>query len=285
MRAAALNISRVFCSKILRLTLSALSLVHDFGKSSFGSLLSKESLRLLVPLLLLWELLPRLGFVPQSLLPPPSALVTTAGYMLHRLNLMQHLGESSLRFAVGFILAVITAVPLGVLLGWNAFISKHALPLFQILAPVPPPAWAPVTIILFGIGLPMQVFLIFLGVFYPILFNTYQGVRETDPRYTTSARVFGASEFTLMTHVLFWNALGPIIMGIRIGSAIGLIMLVVAEMLGSLSGIGYLLMRGKEFFQIDRMMVCMLILGMMGWFMNETLKFAESKLAVWRIER
>lgn len=259
--------------------------LHGFIRSSFGSLLAPESLRLLIPLLVLWEALPRLDVVPRSLLPPPSALVTTLCYMFSRLNLVYHLEESAIRFTIGFILAVIMAIPIGVLLGWNSFIGKHCLPLFQMLAPIPPSAWVPVTIILLGIGLPMQVFLIFLGIFYPVLFNTYQGVKETDPRYIASARVFGASEFTIVTRVLFWHALGPIVMGVRIGSSIGLIMLVVAEMHACQSGIGYLLLRGKEYFQIDRMVVCMLLLGFAGWFMNEQLKYLEAKLAVWRIER
>jgi ABC-type nitrate/sulfonate/bicarbonate transport system permease component len=259
--------------------------LRAFIRSSFGSLLGRESLRLLIPLLVLWEALPYLGVAPRSLMPPPSALVTTVSYMFSRLNLVYHLEESALRFILGFILAVITAIPIGVLLGWNSIIGKHCLPLFQILAPIPPSACVPVTVIILGIGLPMQVFLIFLGVFYPVLFNAYQGVKETDPRYIASARVFGASEFTIITRVLFWHALGSIVMGVRIGSSIGLIMLVVAEMHASESGIGYLLMRGKEYFQIDRMVVCMLLLGFAGWFINEQLKYLETKLAVWRIER
>ena len=223
--------------------------------------------------------------VPSSLFPPPSTLVSAFNQMFLKQHLLAHLGESALRFSLGFSLAVATAFPLGVLMGWNRFIRKHCLPLFQILAPIPPPAWVPVTMIVLGIGLPMQVFLIFLGVFYPVFFSTYQGISETNPRYIASARVFGASEFTIITHIHIWHALGSVIMGIRIGIALGLVMLVVAEMQSGGSGIGYLLLRGKEYFQIDRMVVCMLILGAAGWFLTEIMKYAELKLAVWRIER
>jgi ABC-type nitrate/sulfonate/bicarbonate transport system permease component len=259
-----------------------LGVVRQFAGFSLGSLLSRESLRVLIPLLLLWELLPFLGLVPVSLLPPPSSLVHTLKFLLLRMSLVQHLGTSLLRYLLGSLLAVLLAVPLGVVLGWNSLIGRHALPLFQILAPIPPPAWVPLAMIVLGVGLPMQVFLIFLGMFYPVLFNTYQGVRDTEPRYLASARVFGASEFTVMIWVLFWSALGPIVMGLRIGSSIGLIMLVVAEMFGGQSGVGYLLLQSKEYFQIDRMVVCMGILGGFGWFMNELLKFLEQKYAGWR---
>jgi ABC-type nitrate/sulfonate/bicarbonate transport system permease component len=256
-----------------------------FARNSFGSIVSVEFLTVIVPLLILWEALPRLGVVPKSLVPTPTTVVLTFWDMLHNIRLSEHLYGSALRFAIGFVIAVATAFPIGVLMGWNLFIRKHALPLFQILAPIPPPAWVPITIILFGVGLPMQVFLIFLGVFYPVLFNTYQGIKETDPRYLASARVFGASEFTLITRVYIWHALGSVIMGIKIGIALGLVMLVIAEMYGGKTGIGYLLLEAKEYFQIDRMVVCMLLLGFIGWFLIEVMKYIELKLAVWRIGR
>ena len=256
-----------------------------FSRAAFGSIFSVEFLVVLVPVMLLWELLPRFGVVPPTLVPAPSKLLVTAREMLIELNLAKHLGASAIRFFLGFLLALVTAFPLGVLMGWNLFIRKHTLPFFQILAPIPPPAWVPITIVLFGVGLPMQVFLIFLGVFYPILFNTYQGVKETEPRYLASARVFGASEFTLITRVYIWHALGSVIMGIKIGIALGLVMLVIAEMYGGRSGLGYLLLEAKEYFQIDRMVICMLLLGFIGWLLIEIMKYVENKLALWRVGR
>jgi ABC-type nitrate/sulfonate/bicarbonate transport system permease component len=256
-----------------------------FLRASFGSVFSREFLTVSIPLLILWELLPRLGVVPRTLVPPPSDVAITFRDMIVDLNMLEHIRASAIRFGGGFLLALATAFPIGVLMGWNQFIRKHCLPLFQILAPVPPPAWVPITIILFGVGLPMQIFLIFLGAFYPILFNTYQGIKETDPRYLASARVFGASEFTLITRVYIWHALGSVIMGIKIGIALGLIMLVIAEMYGGRSGLGWLLLEAKEYFQIDRMVVCMMLLGFIGWFMIEVMKYIELKLAIWRIGR
>ena len=256
-----------------------------FLRIAFGSLVTLEFLVLFVPILALWELLPRLGVLPSTLVPPPSRVAQAFWTLLLHKNLLGHLGISLLRFALGLGLALVTAFPIGVLMGWNFFVRKHALPLFQILAPVPPPAWVPMAIIVLGIGLPMQTFLIFLGAFYPILFNTYQGVKETDPRYLASARVFGASEFTLICKVYVWHALGSVIMGIKIGIAMGLVMLVIAEMYGGHSGIGYLLVESKEYFQIDRMVVAMVILGALGWFLIEVMKFVELKLALWRAGR
>lgn len=259
--------------------------LKGFAKFSLGSIFSREFMSVLIPLLIIWEVLPRAGIVPEALVPAPSVVAVAFWEDFTTLDMAEHIGASMMRLGAGLLLAAAVALPLGVLMGWNTFIRSHTLPLFQLLAPVPPPAWVPITIIALGVGLPMQVFLIFLGAFYPILFNTYQGIKDTDPRYLASARAFGASEFTLLTKVYIWNALGSVVMGLKIGIATGLVMMVISEMYGGRSGIGFLLLEAKEFFQIDRMVVCMMLLGFIGWFLIEVMKYAESKLALWRIGR
>ncbi|MBM4026722.1 MAG: ABC transporter permease [Planctomycetes bacterium] len=256
-----------------------------FLKTAFGSLISIEFATVLLPLLALWELAPRLGWVPRTLVPPVSRVALTLWDLFAHQGFIGHIGISLGRFALGLGVALATALPLGVLMGWNVFFRKHSLPLFQLLAPVPPPAWVPITIVVLGVGLPMQTYLIFLGAFYPILFNTYQGVKDTDPRYLASARVFGASEWTLVRHVYIPHALGSVVMGIKIGIAMGLVMLIIAEMHGGRAGLGYLLLESKEYFQIDRMVACMVVLGAIGWFLIEVMKYVEAKLALWRVGR
>ena len=265
--------------------LAALREIGLFLKTAFGSIVSIEFATVLLPLLALWELAPRLGWVPRTLVPPASQVAVTLWDLFARQGFLGHIGISLGRFALGMAVALVTALPIGVLMGWNLFFRKHALPLFQLLAPVPPPAWVPVTIVALGVGLPMQTYLIFLGAFYPILFNTYQGVKDTDPRYLASARVFGASEWTLIRHVYVPHALGSIVMGVKIGIALGLVMLIIAEMHGGRAGLGYLLLESKEYFQIDRMIACMVMLGAIGWFLIEIMKYVEAKLAMWRIGR
>jgi ABC-type nitrate/sulfonate/bicarbonate transport system permease component len=253
-----------------------------FFKGAALNIFSPEFLVVFIPLLGLWEALPRLGAVPRTLVPPPSDVAVAFWDMLTAHHFLKDIGSSMLKFFMGLGIATLTAIPIGVLMGWNIAVRKRTLPLFQLLSPIPPPAWVPITIILFGIGLPMQTFLIFLGAFYPILFNTYQAVKDTDPRYLSSARVFGASELTLILHVYFWHAIGAIIMSVKTGVAMGLVMLVIAEMYGGRTGIGYVLNEAKDYFQISKMVVCMVTLGIIGWFLIEVLKFAELKLAVWK---
>ena len=256
-----------------------------FFKGAALNIFSPEFLTVFIPLLALWELLPRLGVVPRTLVPPISDVAVMFWDMFTRLNFLKDIGNSMVKFFLGLGIAIVTAVPIGTFMGWNIAVRKRTLPLFQLLSPIPPPAWVPITIILFGIGLPMQTFLIFLGAFYPILFNTYQAVKDTEPRYLASARVFGASELTLILRVYFWHALGAIIMSIKTGVAMGLVMLVIAEMYGGRTGIGYVLNEAKDYFQISKMVVCMVTLGIIGWFLIEVLKFIELKLAVWKAGR
>jgi ABC-type nitrate/sulfonate/bicarbonate transport system permease component len=256
--------------------------VRLFLRISCGSLITAEFLRLLIPFLILWEIIPRTGIVPRSLVPAFSDVCTAFVELYNHKNLLFHLCSSLGNIFFGLLLAIATAIPIGIMIGLNAHIRKHLLPLFQILAPIPPPAWVPITIAFLGIGLSMKLFLVFLGAFYPILFNTYQAIRDTDPRYITTARAYGASGLSLIRHVYVWNSLGAMIMSVRTGAAMGLVVLVTAEIYGGGSGIGFLLVEAKEFFQIPAMVVCMIILGGIGWFIQEVLKYAELKLSHWK---
>lgn len=256
-----------------------------FVRNSLGNFFSLEFFALLIPLLILWEVLPRTGVLPPSLIPPLSVVVDRFWLMLTQQRLLYHIAYSMGRFFVAFAIAVLLAVPIGMLMGWNPTIRAMFLPLFQLLSPIPPPAWVPITIIFYGIGNRMHVFLMFLGIFYPVLFNTYQGIKDTDPRYLASARVFGASEFTLLRKVYFWHAFGSIIMSMKTGVSMGLVMLLIGESYGGRVGIGYLLGQAKDYFVIPEMVVCMAILGFIGWFLIEVLKYVEIKLAVWKVGR
>jgi ABC-type nitrate/sulfonate/bicarbonate transport system permease component len=247
-----------------------------------GNFFSVEFLTVLIPILLIWEFFPRWKILPESLIPSLSTVAERFWFMLWHKKLVMHILISMGRFFAAFGIAVVLAVPIGLFMGWNLKIRAYVLPLWQLLSAIPPPAWVPMTILFFGIGSKMHIFLMFLGIFYPVLFNTYQGIKDTDPRYLASARVFGASEFTLLRKVYFWHAFGSIIMSLKTGVAMGLVMLLIGESYGGRMGIGYLLGQAKDYFVIPEMMVCMVILGCIGWFLIEVLKYVELKLAVWR---
>ncbi|MCL1935830.1 MAG: ABC transporter permease [Defluviitaleaceae bacterium] len=262
-----------------------LLLFRDFGKFFKGAalnLFSPSFLFVFIPLLGIWEVLPRMGIVPSTLVPPISTVLVTLFDMFANRGFLQDIIDSMQKFFMGLSISILVAIPLGVFMGWNEAIRKRTLPLFQLLAPIPPPAWVPITIIIFGIGTQMQVFLIFLGTFYPILFTTFNAVKDTEPRYIASARAFGASEMTLILRVYIWHAMVSIVSSIKTGVSMGLVMLVIAEMYGGRTGIGFVLNEARHFFQISIMVACMLTLGAIGWFIIEVIKFIELKLSIWK---
>jgi ABC-type nitrate/sulfonate/bicarbonate transport system permease component len=246
------------------------------------ALLDAAWLRLAVPLAALWEVVPWTGLVPRSLVPALSDVARAAVELLRTGELLRHLASSLGTLALGLLLAVAAAVPLGLVLGWSPWLRRHLLPFAQLLAPVPPTAWVPLTLVLFGIGLPMKLFLVFLGAFFPVLLNTFQAVRDTNPRHLAAARVFGASELTLLLHVHLRHALGAILMSVRTGLALGLVMLTAAEMYGGRAGVGFLLVQAKEFFRIPAMVVCMGVLGGLGWALAQLVGLLEARLSAWR---
>ncbi|MGI6005134.1 MAG: ABC transporter permease [Christensenellales bacterium] len=254
-----------------------------FLRNSFGSLFTLDFAKVIVPILILWETIPLMGIIPQGLLPRLSTVAVSFYTLLTQHGLLGHIGISLLRFFIGFVIAVALAIPIGILMGWSRFIRRHLLPLFQLLAPIPPPAWVPITIIALGIGLKMQGFLVFIGVFYPVLLNTYTGTRDTNRRFINTARLFGASELTILREVVLPSALSNILMGMKIGTSMGLVCVVISEMFGASSGLGWLLVESKNFYRIDRMMVTMLLLGGIGWFIIEVFKYIELKLSLWKI--
>ena len=155
-------------------------------------------------------------------------------------DLWRHLGDSLKREAVAFLWATI-AIPLGIAMGWWKAVDEQFDPLMEVLRPIPPLAWIPLSILWFGIGDTQNQFIIFLGIFFPILLNTITGVRGVEPNLVRAARCLGASEWAILSRVVLRAALPQIITGIRIGLGVGWMALVAAELVGASSGLGFLI--------------------------------------------
>lgn len=259
--------------------------LRDLGKFFKGALLNifnPAFLCVLIPLLLIWEFFPRWGIIQESLFHPFSRVMIALVDLYRYEGFFWHVLDSLTKVFHGLALAILLAIPLGTLMGWNEAIRKRILPLFQMLSPIPPPTWVPLTIVWFGIGYDMQVFLIFMGTFFPMLTNTFHAVKDTEPRYIASARSFGASELTLIVRVYIPAAMVAIVSSMKTAVSMGLVMLVIAEMYGGRTGIGFVINEARQFFRISVMMAGMITLGSIGWFMVEVIKFIESKLSIWK---
>ena len=173
--------------------------------------------------------------------------------------------DSLRRVAIGYIAAVVVAIPLGLILGWYPAINQIVNPTIQVLRPISPIAWIPLAIIFFGVGDNAAIFLIFLSAFFPIVVACVDGVSNVPSMFRRAGRNFGLSPLQLLSKVIFPAALPRILIGLRISLGIAWLVVVAAEMIAVDSGLGYLIIdsrnSGKHY---DLVVAGMLIIGVIG---------------------
>ncbi len=247
--------------------------------------------RLLPPLVLIlvWQGLSSSGIVPAYKLPSP-AKVTTGFFDLIRTGMPPghllhiHIYYSLLRVLWGYSLALLVAVPLGLLMGWSDKVRSLIEPLIEMIRPIPPLAWIPIAILWFGIGGKSAAFIIFLGAFFPILLNTISGVLSIDPVLIEAARVLNAGRRFIFLKVLVPGAIPSILTGMRIGIGIGWMTLVAAEFTGVKQGygLGYMIMTARDIQRSDEIIAGMLVIGSIGLVIDACLKLIERQMIKWR---
>lgn len=243
------------------------------------------NLATLAALIVIWQFtstiwLPRIDPYMAVLMPAPSVVAKTAASMITSGELGYHLTASLKREGVAFIFAL-AAVPLGLCMGWFRVIYAQLDPVIEVLRPIPPLAWIPLSILWFGIGDGQNEFIIFLGMVFPILINTIDGVRKVERNLVRAARSLGAKEHTVLTKVVFRAALPQIVTGIRIGLGVGWMALVAAELVGASSGLGFLINDARSVLKTDTIVVGMLTIGIVGLFIDLALRVAARRLMPW----
>jgi NitT/TauT family transport system permease protein len=197
----------------------------------------------------------------------PSPLAVEKGILeLARKGILfSYIGDSLRRVALGFGAAVALGIPLGLTLGWYPAANQVVNPVLQILRPISPIAWIPVSIVLFGVGDITAVFLIFLSAFFPIVVACVDGVSNVPSMFRRAGRNFGLTPAQLLANVVFPAALPQIIIGLRIALGIAWLVVVAAEMIAVDSGLGYLVIdarnSGKRY---DLVVAAMLMIGVIG---------------------
>jgi len=152
----------------------------------------------------------------------------------------------------------------------------------EVLRPIPPIAWIPIAMLWFGLGFKPAVFLIFIGAFFPILLNTIAGVRSTSRVLVEAVRTLGASDRDILAKVVTPSSIPSIVAGLRIGVGVGWMCLVAAEMTGSSSGLGYMVIYYSGILETSSVMVGMLAIGAIGYAMSYVIGRIESHLLRWR---
>ncbi len=242
---------------------------------------------LLIVLILAWQFaskvwIPSIDPHMAVLMPAPTTIAVTAASMIASGELFFHMLYSLKREAVAFLLAA-SAIPLGVAMGWWRLVYDQVNPIMEILRPIPPLAWIPLSILWFGIGDEQNEFIIFLGMFFPILVNTIVGVKNIDPNLVRAARSLGAPEYKVLARIVLKGALPQIITGVRIGLGVGWMALVAAELVGANSGLGFLINDARSMLRTDIITVGMLSIGVIGLLIDTTIRLVSRYLLPWSL--
>lgn len=226
--------------------------------------------------------LPRIDANLVTLMPPPTEVVTAAWELLRSGDLLRHFWDSLKREAVAFTYALV-AIPLGVAMGWSRTVQNMLEPVFEMLRPIPPIAWIPLAILWFGISDLQNQFIIFLGIFFPLLINTIAGVKNVEHNIVRAARCLGASEFDVLVKVVFRAALPQIVTGVRVGLGVGWMALVAAELVGATSGLGWLISDARSVLRTDIILVGMISIGVAGLLIDQGLRWVAKKTLPWSL--
>ena len=244
------------------------------------------ALPLPVVLIVAWQL--ATGGKSFSLIPPPSAVILTVwDYAFggirndtYSATFAANALASIARVLSGFLLAMVIAIPLGLLLGRSKMARAIIDPTLQFLRPIPVTAWLPLTMILFGLGPPATIALIALGTFFPMLLNTIDGVRLVEPRLIEAAEMLGTPRHGIFARVILPAASPSIFTGIRVGLGLAWVLLVVGEMTGVPTGLGANIMDARQLSRTDLVITGMIYIGVLG-FLSDRIVLLIGRRALW----
>lgn len=188
---------------------------------------------------------------------------------------------SVVRLLVGWMLAIVLGVGLGLAIGRVGWLAAMLDPIVQFVRAIPPPALLPLFLVLLGIGDAMKVGLIAVGVFPPILLNTIDGVRSVEPLQLDTGRAYGIDRRRRLTRIVVPSALPKIFAGLRVSLAIAVILMVISELVASTDGIGFELLQAQRSFRITEMWAHIVLLSILGLLLNSGLTLVERRVLRW----
>ncbi|WP_165175368.1 ABC transporter permease [Desulfovibrio sp. ZJ369] len=197
-------------------------------------------------------------------------------------NLWGHIWASFQRVLIGFVLASIVAVPLGLFMALNKTVNSIVKPLFDLFKPMPPIAWVSIAILWFGIGEFSKVFIIIIGTFVPCLLNAYNGVRLVDPDLYDVIRVLGGTRKDEIFHVCFPASFPAVFAGLQISLSAAWTCVLAAELMNSRDGLGFLIKRGMDTHQPSLVLSGMLLIAAAAWISSLGVGLLERKLCPWK---
>jgi NitT/TauT family transport system permease protein len=233
-------------------------------------------------LAVVWEVFPRLGVVDATFLPPLSEVLGAWWQLVLSGELIEHAQASLSRSLAGFGLAIVAAIPLGLLIGWYKPAATLLNPLLEVFRNTAALALLPVFVLILGLGETSKIAIIFYACSWPILLNTVSGVRTVDPLLIKSARSLGLGPLRLFQKVVLPAAVPTIFTGIRLAGAYSILILIAAEMVGAKAGLGYLINYAQYNFAVPDMYAGIITISAIGLIVNQLLIIAERHFSTWR---
>jgi len=232
-------------------------------------------------IIVLWEFGSLTGWIPGRVLPAPTAVVAAGWKLLLSGELMRNIWVSFCRASVGLVIGGGIGFAFGLANGLSRRSERIFDSTLQMVRNIPHLALIPLVILWFGIDESAKLFLVALGVFFPIYVNTQHGIRSVDPQLIEMGRTYGMSAWTLFWRVILPGALPSIFVGLRYGLGIMWLTLIVAETIAASSGIGYMAMQAREFLLVDVVVLSILIYALLGKLADSLARFLERTCLAW----
>ena len=233
-----------------------------------------------------WWLLSGTGILTDIILPSPPKVWSSFLEILQNgykgISLAQHFADSMFRLLVSFGLVAITAVPLGILSGYNAKIRAIFDPIVEFYRPLPPLGYYTILVLWMGIDNSSKIALLYLAGFAPVYLACASGVKKIRSDYLDGAQTLGATRWQTLGHVVLPACLPDIFTGIRTGIGVSYTTLVAAEMVAAVSGIGWMVLDASKFLRSDIIFVGIFIMGFTGILIDRVLRYVENKTVPWK---
>jgi ABC-type nitrate/sulfonate/bicarbonate transport system permease component len=233
--------------------------------------------------ILVWHIFSVSGMNASEILPGPIKVISAVLILFTKESVLTDVLVSLKHVAIGFALATLGGVIVGILSGYSKTIKMIIGPILEFLRPIPPISWIPLSILWFGIGDNPAYFLVFLGAFFPIMSNVYFGVISVEENHKRAALSLGAGRKEHLFDIILPAALPSIFTGLKTGLGISWFMVITAELVGSQSGLGYMIQMNRLLLQTDRVIGGMVIIGVLGYLMSKIMTCSERKLIPWRV--
>jgi sulfonate transport system permease protein len=239
---------------------------------------------LILPALIftLWQTASSQGWVDKVFLPQPVAVVQAFWKMVTAQDLALDFLSSIQIVGQAFIYGSVVAVGLGIAAGLSQNVERFFGPTFDTIRHIPGIAWLPLIVLWLGIGAPAKVLVIAKAVFFPVFLNTLQGIRNVEKNYIDLARVLTLTRWQLVRQVILPAAMPSIIVSLRYAAGLAWALVVVAEGLSGLQGLGFLIFRAQGLLLTDQLLVCMVIIGVVGFSIDRCMYLIQRRVLRWK---